>query len=242
MPISVLPGSNEPSVSNPPVVPNIANLKKKRISWKNIVIGVIVGTVLIGGVLGGWFWYQLNQINKASSNSSTQTTTNKTASPSAKKATSSANLNETAGWKTLTTVTRESNSEIYEHTSTINFSFKYPSNYKIINDDGVMIVTNDQNYQLQLKTVGAIAAFGRISGVEEKSKLSLSTSTTLGGTKALRGTTNADNNSAVSYYVESIKTKEGNNVDFLFECNYLPRPGVEAVSTCDLMASTFKFL
>jgi hypothetical protein len=115
MPISVLPGSKETSVSNPPLVPNIANLKKKRISWKNIIIGVVVGTILVAVVLGGWFWYQLDQINKAASNSSIQITT-KTATPSSKVSTPSATTTETAGWKIYTN-------------SKLGFSIKYPNTW-----------------------------------------------------------------------------------------------------------------
>jgi|GEM_PF-2806552 len=116
MPLTVLPGQNKSVESNPPIVPNVANLKKKRISWKNIVIGVVGGTILVAAVLGGWFWYQLDQINKSTSNSSTQTTT-KTATPSAKTATSSAEPAETAGWKT------------YNNTD-FGFAIKYPPNVK----------------------------------------------------------------------------------------------------------------
>jgi hypothetical protein len=121
MPLTVLPGQNKSVESNPPVVPNIANLKKKRISWKNIVIGVVVGTILVAAVLGGWFWYQLDKINKLSSNSLTQSTTGKTASSSAKKATDSAKTDETAGWKTFTS-------------TKFGFKVKYPSTWTSVSE------------------------------------------------------------------------------------------------------------
>jgi len=145
MPISVLPGSKEPSVSNPPVVPNIANLKKKRISWKNIIIGVVVGTILVAAGLGGWFWYQLDQINKESSNSSTQTT-NKTATSSSKVSTPSATTNETAGWKTYTD-------------RTYKFSFKTPQNWVTKEVNPIigtlnLTVTSPNGFVLYLSLIG----------------------------------------------------------------------------------------
>ena len=156
--------------------------------------------------------------------------------PSAKPATNSAQKDETTNWSTLASKTAESNAEIYDPTKTINFSFKYPTEFYEIQSEDVMLVTNDSNYKLALKTPGKIAAWARIStpSLEIKS----TTDSSLGGKKAFRKT----GENFVLYHLSSLKTKEGIEVSFVFQCTYLPKQGYDLDKTCDLMASSFKFL
>jgi len=69
--------------------------KPQVINWKNIVIGVVIGTVLLG--VGGYLIYNAYQ---PKSSEPTVTATKK-ATPSAKPATPSAQKDETADWDTF---------------------------------------------------------------------------------------------------------------------------------------------
>ncbi len=109
-----------PEEVNPvtPQQPTTAIATKNTISWKNIVIGAVIGAVLLG--VGGYLVYNAYQ---PKSSEPTVTTTKK-ATPSAKPATPSAQKDETADWKTYTSKLKV-------------FEIKYPKN--------VTAVTNSQN-------------------------------------------------------------------------------------------------
>ena len=85
---------------------------QKSLNWKNVLIGVAIGFVLIWvGVIIWWLLIQPKP--KPTPTSSTSTTTTKKATSSA---TPSAQKDETAGWKTYTN-------------NQLKFSLKYPSNW-----------------------------------------------------------------------------------------------------------------
>jgi cytoskeletal protein RodZ len=210
------------------------NTPPKTISWRKVILTVLVIVLVSGLISGVFFWYFVVRQPAES----TPVTTN-VATSSSKKATSSAPKDVTADWKTLTAKTRESNSDVYETTLTIRFSFKYPSAFKVINDEGVSVVTNDSNYQLGLKTEGAVAAFTNPFGEKPISY----TETTLGGKKALRSVKSTTGSlTSVTYYISLLKTEEGRDTPFEFVCNFIPKTGLDNETVCDLIASTFKFL
>ena len=82
---------------------------KKGISWKKIIVSVVV-IVMVAGIISGLLWYfACNQTE------SSTTETTKVSTPSSKQATPSAKKDETVDWKTL---------------KATNFSFKYPSSWE----------------------------------------------------------------------------------------------------------------
>jgi len=89
-----------------PVQTNVpqANATPSRFNWKNVLLGVVIGLILIA-VIGITFWY----FTKPKESETPVTTTTKTSTPSAKK-------DETAGWKTTTN-------------DVLGYSIKFPSNW-----------------------------------------------------------------------------------------------------------------
>ena len=198
---------------------------QKSINWKKISLILIVVLFLIS--LVGVGIYLL--IPRPTENPTPTTQPQKIATPSAKE-------DETANWSILTSKTIESNPEVFDPTKTINFSFKYPKDfYEVIGSD-VTIITNDQDYQLGVKTSGKLAVWARIS--KPSFKVDSSSDSELGGVKAVRKLADG----VVLYHIPSLKTKEGIDVSFVFQCTYLEKENVDTIKTCDLMASTFKFL
>jgi hypothetical protein len=98
----------------PNVVQTPTDATRKRFSWKNVLIGVVAGVIVIAAGIGCWYWYISNQ-PEATSEFSTST---KTSTSSAKTATLSSKTDETAGWKTFT-----SNDNVY--------SFNYPTDWEL---------------------------------------------------------------------------------------------------------------
>ncbi len=86
----------------PNVVQTPTDATRKNFSWKNVFVGIAISAIVIAVLLGGWYWYIASQSKSNSSNKVTTPVTNKTSTSSAKKATSSAKPDETAGWKTYT--------------------------------------------------------------------------------------------------------------------------------------------
>ncbi len=86
---------------------------QKSINWKNIIIGIVIGAILVG--LGVLIFLLLQP-----SPETTSTGTTKKATPSAKISTPSAKKDETADW------------EIYENKN-YGFFLKYPNNFKVHN-------------------------------------------------------------------------------------------------------------
>ena len=188
-----------------------------KINWIHILIGVVLGAGLLGA---GFGVYLLTQ-----SKEEPTTTPAKVATPSSKQATSSSTVtpsaekDETAGWKTLISVTPEFNSQVYDPSLTIRFSFKYPPNFKVIKADLIDVVTDDPKYQQGVTTVGSIATMASIGG----EKPSSSTTFILGGNNALKGVKIYSKLTAIIYYLPSVISKEGTNTIFSFRCNYIPK-------------------
>jgi len=85
------------------------------ISWKNVIIGLLVGTTLIGAGLVGYYYFQLKGLAPPLPISFPRIAT-----PSAQK-------DEAAGWKTYTSTDRK-------------YTFKYPSNWVVNNLSGGVTV------------------------------------------------------------------------------------------------------
>ncbi len=119
-------------------VPIQPQTNKQGINWKNILIGAVIGFLVVG-VIGALVFY----LYRSDSEETTPTTTSKTSTPSAKKATSSAEKDEAADWKT------------YEGKA-FKVRFKVPPDWKVkerekvVNDQGTQIIPpeiylNDQS-------------------------------------------------------------------------------------------------
>lgn len=87
----------------------------QKINWKNVLIGVLVGILLIGGGVAVWLL-----LGNPSTSLPSKTPT---ATPPAETSTPSSQIDETADWKT------------YEG-ETIPVSFKIPSNYSVEEQKG----------------------------------------------------------------------------------------------------------
>ncbi len=84
---------------------------KKGISWKKIIVSVVV-IVMVAGIISGLLWYfACNQTE------SSTTETTKVSTPSSKQATPSAKKDETANWNTLTN-------------TGLGYSIKYSASWK----------------------------------------------------------------------------------------------------------------
>lgn len=225
----VEPKSEVPKVVRNPFVLN----------WKNIILGLLVGTTVISSGIAAFYYLQLRGTSQppelkppAASPSATPKPEQPTVIP-----------DETADWKTFTDQTRESD-PAFDPTRTIKFSFKYPLDFRILDDEGGPFVSNDPSqksgYDI-LKKSGSISADAGLAGEEPPDSPS---NFTLGGKAALRGLRTYSHNKFVTvvYHVSSVTTREGVKVPFSFRCNYVPKQGVGTEKTCDLMASTFKFL
>ncbi len=150
--------------------------------------------------------------------------------------------NETSGWKTLSTEYHNAHRISNDSVSVfnINFSFKYPPNYKVLRNS---IVTNDPNLGDNVTPVaaGSIAAIGIGSDSSEYDELFEGQETKLGGKEARRIAKDYKQLSSIRYVAYSMPSNEGYKINFEFVCNYVPKNGVNSIKTCDLMASTLKF-
>lgn len=216
--------------ADPKNVPDVVYVSAMELKPKRVGIGLIVGAIILVIGIGGAYFITNFVLTDATPAPSVET---KKASPSATTATPSAQKNETAGWKTLTGSTQEVNADV-----TIKFSFKYPPKFKILNDGGQMVVTNDQG-ETAPTTEGTIEAFARVAIAQEKPTIPTS-EFTLGGKQALRGEGTNTGRKTLSYFVDSVVSKEGNAVKFAFFCA-IPVEGSDSEKLCDQIASTFKF-
>ena len=87
----------------------------KTISWPKVILTVVIITLVAGLISGCLYWYYYIHQPEAS----TSVTINKSATSSAKKATSSAQKDETAGWQTYI-----GDKEGFQ------YQFKYPRDWK----------------------------------------------------------------------------------------------------------------
>lgn len=208
---------------------------QKSINWKRMLIVAVTAAVVIG--LGLLIFLILQPEPET-----TSIVINKKATPSAKTSTPSAKKDETADWKTFTDVTRESD-PAFSNVRTVNFSFRYPPDFKILQDEGGPLVSNDPARKSGYDTLSTPGTISADAGLAYD-KPSPSTEFLLGGKKSLKGIKTYTHNKfkAFIYYLPIVVTKEGKEVEFSFYCQYVSKEGFNADEVCDLMASTFKFL
>lgn len=207
-------------------------------------IGLILVVVLL--VVGGvWAYVQNESKTKEEKDKSVKVTTS-----SAKPATKSAEKDETADWTTLTANTAV-DSISGNSPATINYSYKYPNNWVKFTAEYSWntVVSNNKDYE-----VGGVTKAGEVqvyaSNVLQVSQLpSEESNITLGGKLAIKSITEPSTNSqdtrTVHYYVKSVTTKENNVIPgFSLVCSYYysTTDSKHLENTCDLIASTFKFL
>ena len=195
-------------------------------NWKKVLLILLFALFLVS--LVGVGIYLL--IPKPSEEPTTQP--QKQATPSAKPVTPSAQKDETADWKTLHTKIPDAQLKVFNLTSTIKFSFKYPPDFRVVNDNGTDLVTDVTTYP-GLEP-GRTSAFGSLGGQHASNP----TDTTLGGMKAIKVVTNKGT------YINTIYSVGEESIlgSFRFICTYAPQTGFDGSKLCDLMASTFKFL
>ncbi|MDP2720449.1 MAG: hypothetical protein Q8O75_00695 [bacterium] len=203
----------------------------RKINWKKILIVVAIAILLIGG--GVAVWLLVGQP------STTPPSKTPTSTPSAETSTPSAQVDETANWKTYTS---EIGGQIQRsgENITLKISYQHPKDFKLIQIEGVDILTNDQNYTGALMTPGSIEIFTSVGG---SGSFNEGTTILLGDKSAKRLSkttqkTGSYERTTVTYSVENADDK-GNN--FILYCAYLPKQNLNPEKTCDRIAATFRF-
>ncbi|OGY22794.1 MAG: hypothetical protein A2172_04950 [Candidatus Woykebacteria bacterium RBG_13_40_15] len=102
---------SEQTQPNQPAQPQVQTEPKKGISWKKIIITVVV-VIVVSGVISGLIWYF-----GCYQTESTPASSVKVSTPSSSQATPSAQKNETADWET--------------YAADDGVSFKYPSSWTL---------------------------------------------------------------------------------------------------------------
>src|SRR4030042_3828904 len=102
---------SEQTQPNQPAQPQVQTEPKKGISWKKIIITVVV-VIVVSGVISGLIWYF-----GCYQTESTPASSVKVSTPSPSQATPSAQKNETADWET--------------YAADDGVSFKYPSSWTL---------------------------------------------------------------------------------------------------------------
>ena len=196
---------------------------KNPINWKNILIGIIIGVILIG-IVAITFWY----FTRPKESETSPVTTTKTSTSSAKTATRSAQKDEIAGWKTF-------NSE----QGGVKFSLKYPNNFTALPENpaqGGDIITNKASVIGNFKN-GDILVSIVIWKTATRRKVQYQDSV-FAGLKAEKGVGTDQDLGVVTYYITHINSEN----DFSFECTFLPPTDSNLKQTCETIANTFKFL
>lgn len=163
-----------------------------------------------------------------------------------KQATPSAKKDETAGWKTFAGSTGIIGGQSDKG---VRFSVEHPTNLATKDRDHNYALVHSSPYRLAgPEQPGEISVL--LGTYVESGKKTIAegyngkvTDTTLGGKKATRHTHTSSNagitNNIVNYVVMDVGK---NNWGFEFRCLYFPKEGLDLEKTCDLMASTFRFL
>ena len=102
-----------PSTSAPKIVSN-----PLRLSWRNVILGLFIGTTLIGGGLVAYYYFELKSVSSSPKNEQTLTGKPKETSPSATPAQPRIITDEIDDWKTYTNSKR-------------GYSFRYPESYRL---------------------------------------------------------------------------------------------------------------
>ena len=235
----------EESANNPVVNPptntsslldrNVPNPMAKNPNFFTHKVVAAVGLILIGTIItaSGIWWYVENQ----SGTKTTDDTTTKVSTSSAKK-------DDTGNWQTLEDLSN------VDTLGSIKFSFSYPEQFRVLKDNvyggGDSVTNNPTDDTLRGLKSGYTAVFGRIyNDPMTESYNSRTFDDKLGSSSAY--IINSDSGMSMSriYYVKDAKNSEGSEVPFSFVCNYNYegiKDTTELVKTCDLIASTFKFL
>lgn len=221
--------SPQPSLEKQPAQPQVQG--GKGISWKKIIAGVGVMVVVAGIIAGGLYWFfVLNE-------EETTTESTKVSTPSSKQATPSAKKDETADWIDF-------EGDVIEYPpgdDKIQVALKFPVSYEIGNYEGVSMVSSKNLAGITPSEIGDIQVqtsfYPKTSGQPDALHPPKDGSDSeLGGKTAKRFVSEKD---VVSYVVKNLTS---NSYTFIFSCNYIPKSGDNAEETCDLIASTFKFL
>lgn len=204
---------------------------------------ILIGVIVILSVLAYMYRDQVMDIyddlvGTADTYETTKVSTS-SATPSTTSETKTETKDETADWKTFTSKTDSFTDQLI----TINYSYKAPNGYTQGSYEGTTISYSIPNY----KEVGGVSDPGEIQVLFRHSESVTGNltgeKTTLGGKVAYKTeSTNENGSKSVIYTVASVKTVEGENSGFRLTCLYMPKSGEDIEKTCDLIASTFKFL
>lgn len=234
-----LPNQQLPAESPPPW----SNLSKKsfEINWAQLtIVSSILIFIIILAVLAYWLFVLRPKLE---SQPPLPSPIKKEASPSAEPASPSAEKDETVSWEVYKS---DIGGQIQKSGTNIKLkiNYKYPSDFKLINEEGTDVLTNDQNYTLGLRTPGSVEVFTSVfTSVGGTGAFTEGTDTTLGGKTAKRlmkttVKTTSYERIVITYSVENADGKGNNLVLF---CAFLPKEGLSPEKTCDLIASTFRF-
>src|SRR3989344_1536985 len=105
------PQSNQPQVQAP---------QTNSISWSKVILTILAIVIVVGLIAGGLWYFVLGKSESSETGSVKVTTPTKQSTPSSKKATESAQKDETEGWKVF-------NFEFKDK----KFSFKYPEDWVV---------------------------------------------------------------------------------------------------------------
>ncbi len=208
---------------------------KKSISWKKVIVSVVVIAV-VAGIISALLWYFVcNQTE------STTAETTKVSTPGSKQATPSAEKGEAADWKTDTT-----------NFMGVKFSLKYPPKFTVYRsytadavfttDEGnrkfyvitnrKSLITNWKNGDVSLN-VGIEDNPPSQEGVKFKDSM-------FAGLNAKMGTWSSQVIGDLMYYTNNQPGTPGKY--FTFHCSFSPATDDSLKNICELMALTFKFL
>jgi len=243
-----------------PPKPPVVYTNPLRITFRNIVLGVIIGSLIVAILVLSISYFTANpQVGPNFVSQRPKTT------PSATIATPSSQKDETAGWKLF--VGPMGDLDIPKH------SFKYPPTLKIALQPGLKIngvatdienvilngqPTKDIQFALawdkegyfQAIAYGAgfytniVRGYANGSGENENQgwKLVSKKDAVLGGkkaTKALFTLLGKPNDKTIEYYSEF--EQGGKTRGVTFTCSFVVTEKVDLEKQCDLMASTFRF-
>jgi|SRR3989344_2062579 len=219
--------------------PQVLPQQAKSISWSKIVVTVLIIAV-VGGLITGALWYFVlgksspevsNEPVKKASISTKQAT--KSATPSAKK-------DETADWQTY----KGKINVVQDEENYINGSFKYPKGYTQSKDEYSRIyLKNFVGIEIKAEDLALFVDIIETSSVSSvvKDYNGKITDTMIGSVVAKRYTTSSSASEGTSKTVTFISNSTKSGYSLQMRCTYVYN-ATDLDKTCDLIASTFKFL
>jgi len=225
-----------PSTSAPKIVSN-----PLRLSWRNVILGLFIGTTLIGGGLIAFYYFELKSVSSSAQNQQMFFAKPKETSPSATPVQPRIITDETASWKT----------DIADFMG-VKFSLKYPPEYSVYRSytaDTVFttnegekkfyivtnrksIITNWENGDVSLSITVEDNPPSQEGVVFEDSAFA--------GVSAKRGTWSSEGIGTLLHYTNKQPGAVGKY--FTFRCSFASAANNNLKQVCELMASTFKFL